>query len=96
MFLIHCPWCGERDQSEFSSHGEAHIVRPPEPDATSDEAWGDYVFFRDNPKGLHREDWNHVYGCRRFFHILRHTGSDEIVETYKPGTTRPAIVEASE
>ena len=28
MFLINCPYCGERDQSEFVSGGEAHIARP--------------------------------------------------------------------
>ena len=33
MLLIECPWCGERDQTEFSCHGEAHITRPRDPDA---------------------------------------------------------------
>ena len=28
MLLITCPWCGARDQSEFSYGGEAHIPRP--------------------------------------------------------------------
>ena len=28
MFLISCPFCGERDQSEFKAGGEAHIERP--------------------------------------------------------------------
>lgn len=31
MFLINCPYCGERDQSEFVSGGEAHIARPKQP-----------------------------------------------------------------
>ena len=35
MFLINCPYCGERDQSEFSAGGEAHIVRPKQPTAVS-------------------------------------------------------------
>ena len=25
MFIINCPYCGERDQTEFSCGGEAHI-----------------------------------------------------------------------
>ena len=37
MFLINCPYCGERDQSEFSAGGEAHIVRPKQPTELSDD-----------------------------------------------------------
>ena len=49
MLLIHCPHCQEyRDEEEFSYGGEAHIVRPLEPEALSDEEWGDYLFFRTN------------------------------------------------
>ena len=33
MLLITCPWCGPREQSEFSCGGEAHIVRPVDTDA---------------------------------------------------------------
>ena len=28
MLKIKCPFCGVRDESEFSCGGEAHIVRP--------------------------------------------------------------------
>ena len=31
MFLINCPYCGERDQQEFKAGGEAHIERPKQP-----------------------------------------------------------------
>ncbi|MEC7790868.1 MAG: sarcosine oxidase subunit delta, partial [Pseudomonadota bacterium] len=51
MLSIECPWCGSRDQSEFSYGGEAHIVRPKEPEKLSDEDWGDYLFNRKNTKG---------------------------------------------
>ena len=37
MFVIKCPYCGERDQTEFSCHGEAHIARPDNPAEVSDE-----------------------------------------------------------
>ena len=46
MLNINCPWCGLRDQTEFSYGGEAHIVRPKDPDALSDDEWGHYLFFR--------------------------------------------------
>ena len=91
MLLIHCPWCGERDQSEFSCHGEAHIARPKDPDALTDEQWGNYVFFRNNPKGIHYERWIHAHGCRRWFNAVRNTITDEFFGTYKPGEDAPKI-----
>ena len=51
MFIINCPFCGERDQSEFSSGGEAHIVRPKQPTELSDDEWAEYLFMRKNIKG---------------------------------------------
>ncbi len=91
MFIIECPWCGPRDQSEFTTHGGAHITRPEDPSALSDEQWGDFLFFRDNPKGLHFERWNHSHGCRRWFNVARDTASSEIYASYKPGEPRPEV-----
>ncbi len=51
MLLIECPWCGPREQSEFSYGGEAHIARPADTDALTDAQWGDYLFMRKNPRG---------------------------------------------
>ena len=48
MFIINCPYCGERDQTEFTCHGEAHIARPEKPSEVTDEEWGKYLFFRNN------------------------------------------------
>ena len=59
MLLIDCPWCGPREQTEFSCGGEAHIVRPVDTDALTDEQWGDYLFMRKNPRGPHLEQWVH-------------------------------------
>ena len=91
MLLIDCPWCGPRDQTEFHPHGEAHIVRPGDPDSLSQEEWGDYVFFRTNPKGIHYERWVHAHGCRRWFNVMRDTVTDHIHATYKPGEPKPAL-----
>ena len=89
MLLISCPWCGPRDETEFRYGGQAHIVRPAAPDELSDGEWAQYLFMRDNPKGLFAERWNHVCGCRRWFNALRHTVTHEIVAVYKPGVRRP-------
>ena len=91
MFLIECPWCGERDQSEFTCHGEAHIQRPAKPEKLSEEAWGDYLFFRKNPKGIHFERWLHSHGCRRWFNAVRDTRNDRIHATYRPGDPAPVV-----
>ena len=86
MLQIECPWCGARDESEFSYGGEAHIARPLEPDALSDAEWADYLFMRTNTKGLFREMWNHASGCRRWFNVERDTVTYEIVSVYHIGT----------
>ena len=40
---------------------------------------------RKNPKGLHREQWLHSQGCRRWFNAERHTVSYVFSKFYKPG-----------
>ncbi len=87
MFEIFCPHCEEhRDQEEFHPVGQAHIARPADPDACTDEEWAEYLYFRKNPRGLHHEMWVHAVGCRRFFNVTRDTVSYEIKEVYLMGT----------
>lgn len=94
MLTVTCPWCGERDVSEFGYGGEAHITRPEDSDSLSDEEWGAYVFFRKNPRGIHYERWVHVHGCRRWFNAVRDTVTDQFFGTYKPGEPPPAVSES--
>ncbi len=94
MLLIKCPWCGQRDESEFSYAGEAHIARPLDTENLSDEAWADYLFMRKNPKGLHREQWLHAAGCRRYFNLERDTATYRISGAYKIGEQPPSRSEA--
>ncbi len=89
MLQIVCPWCGARDESEFTCGGEAHIVRPKDPDALSDAEWADYLFMRTNPRGAHREQWNHAHGCRRWFNVVRDTVSYQISAVYQVGEQAP-------
>ena len=85
MFIIKCPYCGERDHSEFSYGGEAHLVRPKQPTELSDDQWAEYLFMRKNIKGLQYERWNHSHGCRRWFNVARDTSNDKINSVYKIG-----------
>lgn len=94
MFLITCPWCGERDQSEFSYGGEAHVARPTSSETLTDAQWGEYVFMRNNPKGLFNERWMHASGCRRWFNAVRNTATDQFLAVYKPGEARPQVTAA--
>ena len=81
MFLIHCPWCGDRAETEFSYGGEAGIKRPLEPDALTDAEWADYLFNRKNSRGAYRELWNHAQGCRRWFEVERDTVTNKMAES---------------
>ena len=95
MLHIHCPFCDEmREEEEFAYGGEAHIVRPLDPEGLTDEQWGDYVFFRKNPRGLHQEMWHHSAGCRQYFYATRDTVTYEIHETYKVGEKPQVLADA--
>jgi heterotetrameric sarcosine oxidase delta subunit len=76
MLRIQCPFCGERDHSEFTYGGDATIAYPPL-DAPM-EAWIDAVYVRANPKGPHRERWHHSDGCRLWLVVERDTLTHEI------------------
>ena len=90
MLLIVCPYCEEaRPELEFAYAGEAHIARPADPAALTDEQWRDHLYVRSNPRGLHAERWRHQHGCGRFFNAVRDTVTDKFVTTYKSGEPRP-------
>ena len=76
MLRIECPWCGLRNEDEFSYGGDATVERPA--DDASQDAWYDYVYTRDNPAGRHREYWHHVTGCRAWLELERDTRTHEI------------------
>ena len=91
MFVITCPYCGERDQSEFAHAGEAHISRPTESETMTDAEWAEFLFMRDNTKGIRAERWMHASGCRRFFNALRNTATDRFLAFYRIGEKPPEI-----
>jgi heterotetrameric sarcosine oxidase delta subunit len=76
MLRIRCPWCGERDETEFRYRGDAWRTRPPADAALA--AFGAYLYERDNPRGWHLEWWLHVGGCRKLLKVVRHTLTHEI------------------
>ncbi len=85
MLLIDCPYCGARPELEFSHGGQAHIARAHNPADLSAQEWTDFLYMRDNIKGVHAERWRHVHGCGRYFNALRDTTTDHFLATYKVG-----------
>jgi sarcosine oxidase subunit delta len=77
MLRIPCPFCGERDHHEFAYGGDA-TVRRPALDDRDPETWHRYVFIRDNPRGPHREYWQHTGGCRAWIVVERDTATHAI------------------
>ena len=84
MLLIPCPWCGPRAQIEFAYGGDATVQRPADPQGASDEAWQDYIYLRNNPRGPHEELWQHSAGCRRWFRLTRDTATHAVIGSAPP------------
>jgi heterotetrameric sarcosine oxidase delta subunit len=95
MLLLTCPWCGTRDETEFSYGGQAHVAYPATPADLTDREWADHLFFRDNPKGPFAERWLHGVGCRRWFNAVRDTLTYQVLAVYKPTDPRPAVALAT-
>jgi heterotetrameric sarcosine oxidase delta subunit len=90
--MIECPECGPRNELEFSYGGQAHLPYPEDGGASmTDEEWGRYLFYRDNPKGLFAERWVHSAGCRRWFNAVRDTVTYSFVAFYRVGEPRPDL-----
>jgi sarcosine oxidase subunit delta len=76
MLRITCPWCGERDYSEFRYGSE--VKTRPAPGTGDLKTWHDHVFLFDNPKGPTREYWQHVLGCRQWLVLERDTATNAV------------------
>jgi heterotetrameric sarcosine oxidase delta subunit len=88
MLRIPCPYCGGRDETEFTYGGPSHVTRPEL--ASTDVEWTRYLYHRANPKGPYRERWWHADGCGRWFNVLRDTATNEVLGTYLMGEAAPA------
>ena len=57
---LHCPFCGERDSSEYAYLGDAARLRARADESTRESF--EAVYLRDNPMGRHEELWYHAFG----------------------------------
>jgi sarcosine oxidase subunit delta len=76
MLLIPCPWCGSRDELEFTPRGE--ISTRPDPLASSDAEWVAYLYHGSNVRGWLREYWVHTHGCMQLLIVERHSVTHEV------------------
>ena len=89
MLRIPCPHCGLRDEAEFSFGGPSHVTRPAF--EVSDATWANYLFVRQNPKGMHFERWSHAYGCGRWFNLARDTVTHRVAMVYLYGDRKSVV-----
>jgi sarcosine oxidase subunit delta len=75
MIMLPCPWCGDRNVSEFCYAGE--LVPRPDPATVTPPQWRDYLYLRGNQRGWVAERWHHRAGCRQYFTLDRDTATDE-------------------
>jgi sarcosine oxidase subunit delta len=68
--------------AEFRFGGE-YKRRPQNPeDSSSDGAWVDYLYLKDNRLAVQKEWWYHRTGCGRWFLAERDTKTHQIQRTY--------------
>lgn len=79
MKLMPCPLNGLRNISEFICGGEVETM--PDSITGSDYEWAEYLFMKNNIKGIVREWWMHT-PTSYWFIVERNTETDEIINTY--------------
>ena len=88
MLLLECPYCGvAADETELAAGGEAHLKR--ETVGSLDAEFEEYLFMRENPRGVHFERWRHAYGCGKWFLAARDTMTLEVFGTYPAQSKKP-------
>lgn len=80
MQRFDCPFCGLRDEREFSFAGEAGKIRPDTTGPVSDTDWAEYLYMQSNPKGATEEIWVHLT-CQEYFAMTRDSVTGEVFAT---------------
>ena len=94
MLLVTCPVCGTTgDETEFHAGGEAHLKRPAshDPENVDPQAHHDYLYMRENKRGINAEMWQCTRGCGKWFNAIRDSQTLEFKAVYKMGEPRPDI-----
>lgn len=70
MQIFPCPFCGDRNETEFHFAGELGKVRPDTTVEISEADWASYLFTQRNEKGAVQEVWMHT-PCAELFVLER-------------------------
>lgn len=81
MQLFPCPFCGKRDETEFSFAGESGKLRPAIGDEISAQDWSRFLNQNGNPRGRTSEIWVHRT-CGDFFLLERDATSHEVLSSH--------------
>ena len=77
--IINHPLLGPRDSQEFIYLGDATLLeRPDWQSENATNEFFEYVYLRDNPAGIHRELWFHVFGDHSWLIVTRNKITHEI------------------
>jgi heterotetrameric sarcosine oxidase delta subunit len=77
MLLIPCPYCGERDESEFDYGGR--VVDFPTLDASTSE-WHQAVHLCPDNAEWADEFWYHFAGCERWIRLRRNLSNHNFAD----------------
>ena len=77
MQIFPCPFCGDRNETEFHFAGELGNVRPDTTGDISAAEWSTYLFTQRNEKGAVHEVWMHT-PCAELFVLERDSVSMEV------------------
>ena len=80
MQLFPCPFCGPRDEREFSYAGDFGKTRPDTTGNVSAEEWSAYMFTQKNKMGVADEIWVHL-PCQEYFKMTRDTVTMEVLSS---------------
>ena len=83
---ITCPHCGTRDLAEYYYWGDASR-NAQELRSSTVAASLQHVYGRTNPRGRHKEYWQHLGGCRAYLLVDRDTATHEIFSVKFARTT---------
>ncbi|PSJ60659.1 sarcosine oxidase subunit delta [Pseudaminobacter soli (ex Li et al. 2025)] len=99
---IACPFCGERENGEFTYLGDAKPKRPfvaviedGKGAEGEQDAFYEYVYLRDNVAGEMSEYWYHGGGCRSWLVVKRNTLTHEILSVAAAPGTGAAVVDVA-
>ena len=78
MQTFPCPFCGNRNETEFHFAAEAGKLRPDTTADVSDAEWATYLYTQKNEIGTVKEVWMHTT-CAELFILERDSVTMDVI-----------------